>query len=73
MGFIGEVIAKTINFLNLDIVIFTSDLLAIGDYLLKSDKGIVKRQALSYNNKNTRKVLAEVGEEAAAIGMLRCK
>ena len=73
MGFIGEVIAKTINFLNPEIVIFTSNLLVIGDYLLKSVKEIVKRQALSYNNKDARKVLTEVGEEAAAIGVLRCK
>jgi predicted NBD/HSP70 family sugar kinase len=67
--FIGEAIANAINLLNPEIVILTGDLLSFGDYILNPIEGMVRRQALSYNTKDVRIVLAEVGEEAAAIGM----
>ncbi|NLJ49107.1 MAG: ROK family protein [Candidatus Atribacteria bacterium] len=67
--FIGEAIANAINLLSPEIVILTGDLLVLGDYILNPIEGMVKRQALNYNTKNVLIVLAEVGEEAAAIGM----
>jgi len=68
--FIGEAIANSINLLNPEIVILTGDLLAFGDYILNPVRGMVRRQALSYNTKDVCiVVIAEVGEEAAAIGM----
>jgi predicted NBD/HSP70 family sugar kinase len=67
--FIGEAIANAINLLNPEIVILTGDLLSFGDYILNPIEGMVRRQALSYNTKDVRIVLAGVGEEAAAIGM----
>ena len=67
--FIGEAIANAINLLNPEIVILTGDLLSFGDYILNPIEGMVRRQALSYNTKDVRIVLADVGEEAAAIGM----
>ncbi|HAX98106.1 MAG TPA: hypothetical protein DCY12_04260, partial [Candidatus Atribacteria bacterium] len=47
--FIGEAIANSINLLNPEIVILTGDLLAFGDYILNPVRGMVRRQALSYN------------------------
>lgn len=67
--FIGEAIANAINLLNPEIVILTGDLLSFGDYILNPIEGMVRRQALSYNTKDVGIVIAEVGEEAAAIGM----
>ncbi|MBP8933679.1 MAG: ROK family protein [Candidatus Atribacteria bacterium] len=67
--FIGEAIANTINLLNPEIVILTGELLAFSDFILNTIEGMVRRQALSYNTKNVHIVLAEVGEEAAALGM----
>ena len=66
---IGEAISNAVNLFNPEVVILTGELLAFGDNILSPIQGMVRRQALSYNTKDIRIALAEVGEEAAAWGM----
>ncbi|MCX6090959.1 MAG: ROK family protein [Candidatus Atribacteria bacterium] len=66
---IGGAIANAVNLYNPEIVVLTGELLAFGDNIVLPIEGTVRRQALSYNTRDLRIGLAEVGDEGAAWGM----